>query len=53
VQPFGTADPFVPPLAQPVLVRAGQARPGQAVAGDQLVYGGGSGVAADRLGIQP
>jgi len=46
MQPFGAADPFVPSLPQPVLVRAEQARPDQAGAGDQLA--GGRGVAADR-----
>ncbi len=53
VQPFGAADPFVPSLLQPILVRAEQARPGQAGAAGQLTGGGGGGVAADRLGIQP
>ncbi len=53
VQPFGAADPFVPSLLQVGLVRAEQARPGQAGAADQLVGGRGGGVAADGLAIQP
>jgi hypothetical protein len=40
-------------LPQVGLVRAEQARPGQAGAADQLISGRGGGVAADRLGIQP
>ena len=39
VQPLGAADPFVPPLPQVGQVRAEQARPGQAGAGDELVQG--------------
>ena len=53
VQPFGAADPFVPALAQVGLVRAEQAGPGQPGAGDQLVGGGGGGVAAHGLALQP
>ena len=53
VQPLGAADPFVPALAQVGLVRAEQARPGQAGAADQLAGGRGGGVAADRLALQP
>jgi SAM-dependent methyltransferase len=53
MQLLGAADPFVPPLPQPVLVRAEQARPGQPGAAGQLVGGRSRGVAADRLGVQP
>jgi len=41
VQPPGAADSFVPALAQVGLVRAEQARPGQAGATDQLIGSGG------------
>jgi hypothetical protein len=53
VQLLGAADPFLPSLPQPVLVRAEQARPGQAGAADQLINGRGGGVAADRLALEP
>jgi hypothetical protein len=53
MQPLGAADRVVPSLPQVGLVRAEQARPGQAGAADQLISGRGGGVAADRLGIQP
>ena len=53
VKPLGAADPFLPSLPQPVLVRAEQARPGQAGAAGQLLCGRGGGVAADRLAVQP
>jgi hypothetical protein len=39
VQPFGAADSLVPSLPQVGLVRAEQARPGQAGAADQLIGG--------------
>jgi hypothetical protein len=52
VQPLGAADPFLPLLPQPVLVRAGQAWLGQAGAAGQLLCGRGGSVAADRLGIE-
>ena len=56
VQPFGAADPVVSPLPQPVLVRAEQARPGQAGGAGELIGGRGGrggGPAADRLAVQP
>ena len=53
VQPLGAADPLVPSLLQVGLVRAEQARPGQAGAADQLVGGRGAGVTADGLAVQP
>ena len=49
----GAADPFVPALPQPVLVRAEQAGPGEAAVGDQLISGRGRGIAADRLALEP
>ena len=52
MQLLGAADPVVPSLPQVGLVRAEQARPGQAHTGDQLISGGGGGVAADRLAFQ-
>jgi len=53
VQLLGAADPFVPPLAQPVPVRAEQTRAAQGTPGNQLVRGGGGGVAAGRLAVEP
>jgi len=53
VERLGAADSLVPPLAQPGLVRAEQARPGQPGAAGQLIGGRRGGVPADRLGIEP
>jgi hypothetical protein len=53
VQLLGAADPFVPPRPQPVPVRAEQTRAAQAAPGNQLVCGGGGGVAAGRLAVEP
>jgi hypothetical protein len=53
VQPLGAADPVVPPLLQVSLVRAEQARAGQADAAGELIGGRGRGVTADRLAVQP
>lgn len=52
VQSASAVDSFVPALAQVGLVRAEQARPGQAGAADQLVGGRGGGVAAHCLALQ-
>jgi hypothetical protein len=53
VQPLGAMNSVIPSLLQVGLVRAGQARPGQAGAADQLIGGRGGGVAADRLALEP
>ena len=56
VQPLGATDSLVTSLPQPILGRAGQAKPGQAGqagAGDQLVRGRDGGIAADRLAWIP
>jgi hypothetical protein len=52
VQLLGAAHSLVPSLAQVGLVRAEQAGPGQPGAGDELVWGGGGGVAADGFAVQ-
>jgi hypothetical protein len=53
VQPLGAADPVIPSLPQPVLVRAEQARAGSGGRRGSAGRRPCGGVAADCLGIQP